>query len=349
MTDNVFGVTQVADQNRDEKPPSAPVSDPSDADLRPDEPAAVAPPAPEPAATEPPAEPEELFDGEHDAASLVKLGMRAYDTPEKADLVFKQFAGRTAAELARRRAAEAEVAALRSERDRLQGALEVVRPQQPQKQEADGTPAKPASTPSKPKRLTDLISDDEFDALVVEHGPAKAFRRLAELMDQRLDEALEESQRDVVPIVRERMVAQRTAETFDGAAAVKGTDGRPLYPEIGDANSPEAEAVFNIWQRNFADPALAPLAFTPTGIRIAVNEYRAANGQPSSRTPLTKPAAAVEARRAADRSLQSMGTDGRAGVRPGSPGAGGGDEEQVHSLIRARQHPIFGVAVSGRA
>jgi hypothetical protein len=348
MTDNVFGVTPAADQNRDETSPSVPVSDPSDADLRPDEAAEAAPPATVPAAVEQPGEAEELFDGEHDAASLVKLGMRAYDTPEKADLVFKQFAGRTAAELARRRAAEAELAAVRSERDRLAGALEVVRPQQPPRQDADSTPATPAA-PSKPKRLTDLISDDEFDALVVEHGPAKAFRRLAELSDQRLEEALEESQRDVVPIVRERMVAQRTAETFDGAAAAKGTDGRPLYPEIGDANSPEAEAVFNIWQRNFGDPALAPLAFTPTGIRIAVNEYRAANGQPSSRTPRTAPAAAVEARRAADRSLQSMGTDGRAGVRPGSPGAGGGDEEQVHSLIRARQHPIFGVSVSGRA
>lgn len=334
MSDNVFGVTPAVETDQGVTPSPVEPAQPEDTqELAPPEPA-------KPVGSE---ADEDAFEGVS-VGDLVKLGTRAYGSIEQADRVFKQFAGRVRAELERRRSAE-------SERDRIAGALETFRTlsQQPQTQQEDkGTPATPPPPPA-PKRLTDLVSDEEFDGLVAEHGPAKAFRRLAELTESRLAEALEEQTRDIRPIVQRTHAAERTAETFDGCAALKDEQGRPLYPEIGDPNAPAAQQVFEIWQRNFSDPALAPLAFTQHGIRMAVLEYRAANGQPASSRPRTPAGAAVTARRSADRVLQSMGTGGAAGPRPGGPGSVGDDEERIRAAIRATQHPIFGVTMRSAA
>jgi hypothetical protein len=335
MTENVFGVTPEPAADQGAEPSPAPVSQPQDSQQE--------PPPQEPAPSEP-AKPEPERDDDEDADEKellsedpengFRIGSKVYKDLNSADRAFRQFAGRASAEARRRKEVEAEL-------ERTRSLLDLVSKQQPQKQDDQGSPATPAPPPP-PKRLTDLVSDEEFDQLVAEHGPAKAFRRLAELTESRLAEALEESQRDIRPILQRTQAADRTAETFDSCAALKDEKGSPLFPEIGDPNSPEAQAVFAIWQRNFSDPALAPLAFTSQGVRIAVLEHRAVNGQPASSRPRTAPAAAVAARRTADRTLQSMGTSGGPSARP-APGHVGDDEERVQAALAAQRHPVFGV------
>lgn len=344
MTDNIFGVTPETAPTPAETAPEASVSVPQDSG-----PAPEAEPAVEPAPSEP-AKPEGSEDDDEkdllseDPNEGFAIGNKVYKDIGSADRAFRQFAGRAQAETRRRKEIEAELT-------RTHALLEVLkseRAERPQKQDDQGTPA-PPPPPPQPKRLTDLVSDEEFDQLVAEHGPAKAFRRLAELTEDRLKEALEESQRDIKPILQQKQAAERTAQTFDHCAGLKDEAGNPLYPEIGDPNSPEAQKVFAIWQRNFQNPTRAPLAFTPDGIEFAILEYRSANGQPASRAPRTPAGAAVGARRVADRSLQSMGTGGASGARPGGPGPVQGGEERVQAAIRATQHPIFGVVQERRA
>lgn len=343
MTDNIFGVSPDLPA---EPGPTAPSATGSEQD-----PKVVQEPAPEPSPAPPADEPapEPVEDEERDFLAEdpnqgFRLGNKTYRDLESADHVFRQFAGRAKAEAERRKAAEEQLAELRAERDRLAAAFEMARSQQPQKQDSGATPAEPPAPP-KPTRLTELVSDEELDALIAEHGPGRAFKRFAELVEQRQAELLEEATRDSKPIVQERRAAEAAAQTFESAAALKDESGNPVYPELSDPNSPAGQAVFNLWQRNFKNPQLAPLAFTPTGIEIAINAFRAANGQPAPVAPRTAAGAAVVARRSADASLQSMGTGTRSSVRPGGPGPVGSTEERVQRLIRSRQHEVFGVAV----
>jgi hypothetical protein len=346
MNDNVFGVTQDPAAESGVNPPLASGSETQDTEQprEPDD-------APEPPPAEP-AKPEREADEDDDEKELLsenpkegfRIGDKVYKDVESADRAFKRNQGRARAEARRRQEVETSMG---QELERTRGLLEKALSvhQQPQTQDDQGIPATPPPPP-KPKRLTDLVSREEFDALVAEKGPAEAFARIAELTEQRLEEALEESQRETRPLVRQHQVADKTAQTFDGAALLKGADGQPLYPEIANPDSPEAVAVYELWQRNFADPQLAPLAFTPHAVRMAVMEYRAAaNGQPASRGPRTPAGAAVGARREADRSLQSMGTDSRSSARPAAPGPVGGDEERIQAAMRAQRHPVFGVTV----
>jgi hypothetical protein len=343
MSDNVFGVTPDPAVDHEVSPPLE--SGPKEADeaREPD-------PAPEPPPAEP-AKPAREADEDEDQDELsadpeqgFRIGNKVYKDVEAADRAFKRQQGRATAAERRRKETEERLARAES---LLEQSLRAH--SQPQVQDDQGTPAQPPPPPQ-PKRLTDLVSGEEFDALVVEHGPAKAFARLAELTEQRLTEALEERDRETRPLVRERQAADATAKTFDSAAELVDETGKPLYPEIADPNSPQAQAVFALWQRNFRDPALAPLAFTQHGIEIAINKFRADNGQPASRGPRTPAGASTSARRAADQSLQSMGTDSRGSARPGAAGpVGRDDEERIQAAQRAARHPIFGVTVRASA
>jgi hypothetical protein len=348
MEDNIFGVqSDVPASDPSVTASPAPVSEPQDqqvVEVTPETPAADAPARPEPAAAHEEDEDREFLS--EDEANGFRIGNKVYKDIAAADHVFRQFSGRARAEKERRERAESERDEARMSRAQLASAFEMLqseRAQQPRKDEQTGTPAEAAPAPA-PKRLADLISDEEIDKLIAKDGPGAAFRHLAKLVDDDRERVLEEATRDTRPFLRQRETVDRTVQTFDGAAALVDESGNPFFPEVVDPNTPAAKAVYAIWQRNFADPALAPLAFTQHGIQIAVNEFRAENGQPASRGPRTAAGAAVAARRTADASLQGMGTDSRASARIGGPGPVEGNEERYQRLNRSRQHEVFGVA-----
>lgn len=350
MSSNIFGVEPEAVKDPGPAAPSEPVSTPEKQD-------APAEASPAPAEPEPPAEPDPgpAEDDEKDFLSPdenrgFRLGERVYKDVAAADHVFRQFRGRARAAEERRKTAEAdrdraaaEASQLRVELDQLR----IARAQQPLGSGSPGIPAtEPPPPPSKPKRLTELINEDELNSIIASEGPVAAFRKMAELVESRNEQLLEDATRDTKPLVNQFTGTQRAVELFDAATAQKDPSGAPVYPELQDPSSPAGQAVFGIWQRNTNDPALAPLAFTPHALRIAVNEYRAqaANGQPASRAPRTEAGQAVVARRAADASLQSMGVGGRSALRP-SPGPVESNEEAVRRIESSRRHDIFGVSV----
>lgn len=360
MEENVFGVTPEAAASAGDEPAPAARAASNDASIDADHDAEM---GDEPAKTDPPADPgdepapspdaaqdppskdrsEELFTPE-DGDSVVQIGEKAYRSPEAAGRAYKALSARARDAHEARRAAEAEAARLR--------ALVEARVAEPTPATPDPAPAPPAAPATGRKRLTDLISRDEIDNLIAsEEGPAAAFKKLGDLVDERLEQVYAEIQgvKPVVdrvrPIVERDDVVVAADKLFTQVQGLKDEAGEALFPELQDPNSPEVAAITEIWRRQLDDPEARKFALTPHGVRYAIVEYR--SQRPTSTAPpepRTDPGRSTAAARKASAALQSMGS--ATSARPGgTAGPARSAEETYAESIRARQHPLFGVAV----
>lgn len=342
MSDNAFGITP-------ETPPEpqapAPAPEPQEAPQQPQEGQPSAPPPEPPAEPQrqpepPPRSDDDLVDEESRAFEAaegedgIRLGNRTYKDWNAADHVFRQFAGRAKAEARRRKDLEKQLEDER--RARLEAEARYGQPQDGGTSGAPQDQAEPA--PTSPKRLRDSITEDEFNRIVAEDGISAAFAKMAEAVDEIVDQRTEERFADVAPIVNRERGAAMAAELFGQAADLTTEDGSYLYPEL-DPDQPSSDAVVSIWQRRLSDEGFRAIAFTPTAVELAVLEYRAgANSQPASAP--TAPAARPDAA-----ALQGMGRQGS--PSPASPGPTRrmivDPEETARRIIADRTHSVFGV------
>jgi hypothetical protein len=190
-----------------------------------------------------------------------------------------------------------------------------------------------------------LVKPEEFDELIAEHGPGAAYAKVAELVEQRMGQALDERMAPLQPLMNRSQGVELATQVFDSESERTSPDGQRIYPEL-DPETPESDAVVAIWTEMLADPDFSEIAFTRHGVRQAVLEYRARGGN-SQPAPPEPP---VHADRGA--AIQDMGRGGRS-PSPVPPGPtrrllGGDLEAAARKAVVANQHPIFGTTVETR-
>jgi hypothetical protein len=335
MSDNAFGITPEAPP--DQAPPQAPTQEPQQQEGTPP-PAPEAAPAPEPPQQEAPPR-DEVFDEESAAFEAgegedgVRLGNRVYKDWNAADHVFRQFAGRAKAEARRRK--DLEKILEEERRARMEAEARIGHPQQGGTSGAPQDTADPA--PQSPKRLRDTITEDEFNRIVAEDGISAAFQKMAEAVDEVVDQRTEERFQEIAPIVNRERGAEMAASLFGEAADLQTEDGNYVFPEL-DPDQPSSDAVVAIWQRRLQDETFRNIAFTPTAVELSVLEYRSGLNSTASAPPA--PAARPDAA-----ALQGMGRQGS--PSPASPGPTRrmivDPEETARRIIADRTHSVFGV------
>lgn len=254
----------------------------------------------------------------------VKLGNKVYRDWAAADHVFRQFAGRAKAESRRRKDTEAELAQARVE-------LSVARQATPLPVES---PAPHAPAPA-PKRLSELIVPEEIDSIIAEKSPAAAFQRMAELIEARVGELVDERTKDIQPVVNRAKAVDAAAELFEGLSNRADAAGNRAIPEL-DPEDPRSDMVVAQWRENLNDPALRDIAFTEAAVVLALNQVRlaqASHPQPASPKPAGRKAAAA---------LVGMSGGVRQPTSAG-PTRPADLEEAARLAVKAREHPVFGV------
>lgn len=306
----------------------------------------AAAPAEEPAAEEPPQEqapeapahePSEDDDEDELAADAegVRIGNKVYKSIESADRAFKRTQGR----LQRTDRLNNE---LMQEKARLLAVIEGLSrtpPPQPPPPEV-----KAPEPPAKPRKLAELVDDEEADRLVAEGGAGAMLRRFAELAEERLAQVVDEKTAFVQEYAQKEQWARSQEEFFGAAYELTDEQGNRLYPELDiEADRERALAVHAIWLRNLQkNPQIAPIAFSQFALDSAINEYRtqAARTQTQPTAAPSKPATptlVLQARKADKSLVASSGS-----VRPTGVKSGNGQANEGWLAARADKHEVFG-------